>query len=271
MNENIRTLLVIGEDHESIAAKYSTSHPDTKYLSARVIDAAEIRGDFLVSILSEISSLQKPGCILSKSEKEKRLRYNKLSYFKYNAMSDMEFFQDFTRNWEHDSEGNAYSDYNPYAMYMDEKCYDDQIRRDQSLNSFVSRPFVLKDGSRVFSAKVGDVDWEKTNNFPEASLIWDLSVEGRAPKTDKEKYLQMQYVELDAYFRRFMNKEDFLKRHRLFSTHFVATKYGCISNTYYDNHWSIAYYNRFLRYLDSSERITLYDVLPSLSIAEILL
>lgn len=256
MASNFRTLLVIGKDHERIAAKYSSNTRVDKYQRHELNQAPKIHQEYLALIQSSIDALK------DKEGQEGMLSAYEDLYEEYKAMDDFEFFQVISSGCEFDEDGNAISDENPDAHYEYERCYDDRIRKDQSFEAPFSDPLILKDGTKAYSAKVGDVDWSKVHLYkaPIYEAVWEMCVEGRKPRNEDEEVGYNVMSNKKLYFQNFRNKEEYVGHCTAFWTYGVATEDGYTECSGRDIDWTNGFYDRFIKNLDPSETVSIYEM-----------
>lgn len=133
--------------------------------------------------------------------------------------------------------------------------------------------------SRVNTACIKSIDWEKLNKLSEAdeaywSRFWDIAIEGKEKTAlEKEKHKFIVLYKKEYYLENYRNKEKFLERAGKFATHAVITpdrkwheigKMGfwgiCVPGAEKGEEWELGFYDRFIKpYLDSDFKITIAD------------
>lgn len=256
-NQIFRIILVIGENHQEIIKKYSANTKIDSYLYLRRADAGKNKEKRL-KIIKEILNNDS---LLTDIQKE---AYQNV-YMDLKEMDDLEYFASITEGCTYDDEnGDAYSTENPNAYYKNERC--PQISLDKyGEESTFANPFMLKNGTISYTAKVDDIDWSKMhmiNTLP-YEIAWETVVEGRKPKTDKEKTIYSCMKNRINYFTdNFKSKEEYLKHSCSFWCYGVATNewYKEIDYTISDIEWTSTFYDKYIKTLKGDEVLTLYEV-----------
>ena len=255
MANSFRTLLVIGDNHEEIAAKYSLDTKVPKYLRYHFDDAAKLHKQDLKFIEAHIKAAQ--------DANHPMLDHFKDLYEEHLAMDDFEFYQQLTYGCTYDENGDAWSTENPDAHYQYEKCYDKRIRQDQRDEAPFSNPFILKDGLKVYSATKGEIDWAKVHmaNTDIYYSAWAVCVDDKEPETEDERLIKSSFSNRKEYFANFKNAEEYVQHSCAFWTYGVATaeKYMCgEQETAID--WTTNFYKRFIEPASPDTRFTLYEI-----------
>ena len=256
MSSRFRTVLVIGENHRDIAAKYSADTKVGKYERYELNQAPKLHREYIKSIEATIRRLE------GAEEFEKIVGMYRDMLEEYREMDDFEFFQVLTSGCEYDKDGNALSDENPDAHYQFEKCYDDRIRADQRFEAPFSDPLILKDGTKAYSAKAGDVDWPMMHmrKAPLYRVVWEVCVDGRPPENEDEETAYKVMNGRTAYFANFKDKEEYAGHCSAFWTYGVATEEGYTECGGNDIEWTNGFYDRFVKGLEPSETVSIYEV-----------
>lgn len=257
-NNYFRTLLVIGNNHESIAKKYSADHTGEPIIRYKKCDANKLH-ETHVNVLTEAIK----NCDKDSSEYE---YYNKMLRYIL-EMTDDEYFEylgddtafDFNEN------GDIITHYNVDAPYQFEKCYDKRIREDQRNEAPFCLPFILKDGMKVYSAKKGDIDWDKVHmaNTEIYENAWDICVNGKKPVTEEDKliYDNMCNDNTKEYFSNFKNKWEYVTHNCAFWTYAIATEEEYISGEDYDSiTWATKFYDTVIKPLPDDTMLTIYEI-----------
>ena len=258
MGNLFRTLLVIGDNPEEIAARYSADRKVDKYRKYELNEAPKLHRQYLELLEKSIKSLEGVGT----EKSEAALEYYKDIYDEYKEMDDFEFFQALTQDCDHDSEGDALTDENPDAHYCYEKCYNDRILKDQSFEAPFSDPFILKDGTKAYTAKVRDIDWAKVHKAkaPVYRAVWEICVDGREPENDDEKVAFDVMKGRDAYFANFRTVDEYVNHCSAFWTYAVASKDGYHECTGRDIDWTNGFYDRFIKPLNPDETVSVFEM-----------
>jgi hypothetical protein len=255
MNGGFRTLLVIGDNHEAIASKYSLDTKVEPYIRYKFEDAETLHIKYLNILEEMIKKYQAVSPSLSEKYKD--------MYDEYREMDDFEYYQQLTYGCNYDENGDAWSTQNPNAEYQYEKCHDKRIRQDQRNEGNFSIPFTLKDGKKAYSALKNEIDWPKNhmNNTEIYKAAWEICVNGKEPETDEEKLIKRNFSNRHDYFRNFKSVEEYISHNCSFWCYGVATecKYVCADM---DNaiEWTTNFYNRFVKNLPETERLSIYEI-----------
>lgn len=255
MTTSFRTLLVIGDNHEEIAAKYSLDTEVPKYLRYKFDDAEKLHKEHLKVIEAHILAAQETN--------HPMLDHFKDMYEEYLAMDDFEFYQQLTYGCTYDEDGNAWSTENPDAHYQYQKCYDKRIRQDQRDEAPFSNPFILKNSMKVYSAKKGEIDWEKMHmaNTGIYYAAWEVCVNDKEPETEEERLIKSNFSNRKDYFKNFKDADEYVQHSCAFWTYGVATadNYVCgEQSTAID--WTTNFYKRFIENMDDSTQISIYEI-----------
>lgn len=255
MANTFRTLLVIGDNHEDIAAKYSLDTEVPKYLRYHFDDASSLHIQELKMIEASIKAAQ--------SNNHPMLGHFKDMYDEISEMNDFEFYQQFTYGCWYDEDGNAWSRENPDAHYQYQKCYDKRIRQDQRDEAPFSNPFILKDGTKAYCAKKGEIDWNKMHmaNTDIYYSAWAVCVDNKEPETEEERLIKSNFSNRKDYFKNFKNADEYVAHSCAFWTYGVATEkeYKCGEQTTAID-WTTKFYDRFIKNLSDDTMLSIYEI-----------
>lgn len=291
MNKSvIRTLLVIGENHEEIAKKYSLDTVVEPYVRYKYDDACKLKKSHLNMLDKVLTSKE---LNLTKTQKEV---YREM-YLTIKDMDDFEYYQYITQGLKYDEKtGDALSTENPEAHYQYERCYQDKLENGEE--GWLSTPFPLIDGGKSYIAKVGDIDWDKIHLNPEAvdlyGCAWDLIVDYIPPKKledetdDNFKIREREYndtwifsvadknniepeqaaniftnmLNKSNYFNNFEDRDEYIKHSTSFWTYAVASKdkYESVTHKVSDKEWVRDFYKKFISKLPEDETVAIYEI-----------
>lgn len=287
----ITSLLVIGDNHKEIAAKYSLDTKVEPYVKFKRDDAEKMRKQHL-KFLDQLLTTDKV-----------KFTVNQKSYYKdlYQEIADMDDFDYYlyiSKGCTYDMDTmDAISTENPNAEYRGEKCYDNRFR-DNGIEANLTTPFTLKDGSKAYVAKKGDIDWSimhlRAENIDMYACAWDVVVnmppfeysedipeEERNASNEKikrnwiktccEKYnmdidmVNNIYVNMKdrmAYFNCFSDVDEYVRHSASFWTYGVATedKYYTVSHKISDKEWVRDFYGDFIENLPDDTTLAMYEV-----------
>ena len=255
-----RTILVIGDNHKEIAAKYSADTKVAPYVVMKYKDADKERKKH-VKLLETILT-------------DKRIElhssyYDELKeqYLFFSKMTAEEYFNLMTQEYSHDEKTNdAISTDNPNAFYKYERCQQHRLEVTGEEGDF-SDPFPLKDGTKSYSARFNDIDWDKIHRNPHVvelnKRVWELVVEDDEPKDEHEDYLKKTMFERISYFtNNFKTKEEYINHSTSLWYWGVATdkKYQEVNYKISDMDWCVNFFDRFLKNLNKTNPlITIYE------------
>lgn len=253
----IRTILVIGENHKDIIKKYSSDTEVEKYVLYKRDDAQLLQKKHLKFLESVLKS-DKLNLTSNQTDLYKTL------YLDIKSMDDFEYYRYITRGCTYDEKtGDAYSTKNPNAYYRAEKCYDDRLKK-YGEEAPCANPFKLKDGTQAYSAKKYEIDWEKHHMYNTVvyESAWELVVDDREPKNDKEKQIKENMANRMSYFMNFDSKEEYVRHSCSFWTYGIATndKYVEVDYTISDKDWVAGFYNKYIKPLPDDTLLTIYEV-----------
>lgn len=255
-----RTILVIGDNHKEIAAKYSADTKLEPYVVMKYCDAYNEKRKHL-NLLEKVLSdkrLDLPSSYYDSLKEE---------YLFIKNISSSEYFDIMTKECSHDEKTNdAISTYNPNAYYKYERCQQHRLEVTGEEGDF-SDPFPLKDGTKSYSAHFNDIDWEKIHRNPKVielnKRVWELVVENDKPLNDHEEYLKKAMFERINYFLdNFKTKEEYLKHSTSLWYWGVATeeKYEEVDYKVSDMDWCVNFFDKYLKNLKATNPlITIYE------------
>lgn len=232
MHKNI--VLVIGHDPEKIMSKFEVKkiQPFIKY---RITDASKIKQMQLL-YLNELN------------------KYNgNLNHLikQINDTDDIDYFYFFTRNLDHDCNGNA---------ICNEQ--DGKWRSYNIVNENYSFP--LKNGDYSNHSKKEYINWEAIHLNEEKkklySLTWDICHDIIKPSNDKELLIYNNMYKLKSYFSSFLSKDEYVKYNTSYWTNSVICNSEWFDMEDYDiKTWIISFYSKFIENLNAQEPLTIFE------------
>lgn len=252
-----RTVLVIGDDPDSIIKKYSADTKVDMHVVCHLDDSPKLRKQHL-KYMEGILTTDKIKLTDSQRENYKDM------YLDIKDMTDFEYYRYITSGCLYDEEnGDALSDVNPDAYYKSEKCYDKRLKKYGEESAF-SNPFKLKDGSLAYSARMGEIDWTLNHmcNTKVYEAAWELVMDGREPVDDMERNIKERMSNRVAYFMNFADKEEYVRHSCSFWTYGVAfaDRYEEVDYHVRDKDWVAGFYDRYINGLPDDTLLTIYEV-----------
>lgn len=255
-----RTILVIGDNHKEIAAKYSADRTVSPYVKMRLEDAEKEKKKHL-KLLETLFTDKR--IVLTQNQYD----VYKEMYLEISKMDSLEYFKAITEGCDYDeNEEVAYSVENPKAFYKYERCQQHRLEVTGEEGDF-SDPFPLKDGGKSYSAHFNDIDWEKIHRNPERiklnTRVWELVVEDDDPMDEREEDLKEKMIERIAYFtNNFNTKEEYINHSSSLWYWGVATekKYEEVNYKISDMDWCVNFFDTYLKGLEKTNPlITIYE------------
>lgn len=254
----MRTLLVTGKNHAEIAARYSADTRVNEYLFRRYTDAAELKENRLRLLREMIES-----GLVRMTESEREMRRDE--YLEIASMDVFENYVSMCKGCRFDEETfDAYSTENPDAKYKYEKCYQDRLLSTGEEGP-LSNPFILLDGTKSYSAKVKDIDWDMVHmhNTELYERVWAMCVDGETPINSSEREIYERMCMRRDYFSNFSDAEEYARHSCSFWCYGVIDKNGKYHEpdlTVTDKEWVSGFYDRFVKTLGQSDLLTIYEV-----------
>lgn len=256
MDFNFKTILVIGYNPALKIKLYSADTKVEPYVKFKYSE----RENLYKTHLAFAEELAK-----SDSVDDNRKKHWQEVCEALDEMTPEEFFEFHTRGLKIDEKtGDAISESNPVNYYMYEKCYDEDLK-ERGVEAPFSNPFKLKDGTKAYSARVNEIDWEKMHmaNTEPYKRAWELVVEDDSPKTEMDETIKRNMNGKKGYFLNFKDKDEYIK----YSCSFWC--YGVIDeDNQYDElgltggderEWIFSFYDRFIAPLRGDELLTIYE------------
>lgn len=253
----IRTLLVVGKNHEEIAAKYSLDTKVDKYLKCRFDEAEDLKNKHMGLIEKIISNKQ---IKLNNNQKE----IFKNMYLDLKEMEVFDYYVTVTKGCVYDEvNGDAYTTENPNAHYQYQRCPQKALEvRGQEAD--FSNPFKLTDGSISYTATKGEIEWDKMHKYNTElyARAYELAVEDAEPQDEQEKRIKERMQNRQNYFNNFSSKEEYVDYSCSFWTYGIAFEdnYYELDYTVSDKDWVVNYYDNFIKDLPDDETLTIYEI-----------
>lgn len=254
---SIKSLLVIGDNHREIVNKYSLYDINEKNIELNVVLQRKKEDiERLLEIYNSLDEVMKDNIDLDKIKSG----YSSL-IDKYKEMDGFEYYEMLLNTGKITQTEDL--KVNPNSKYQMPRCYDEEIQMNQDFEAPMVDPFILKDGSKAYSAKVKDIDWEIVH-LGKSDLyrtIWELCVNRREPVNDDEKNVIGMLGCNTAYWSKFKDVDEYIQHACAFWTFGIATESSYIACDENDgNNWINEYYSKYIETLNPDETITLYQI-----------
>lgn len=169
-------------------------------------------------------------------------------------MTDDDFYAELSYGKDLDENLNVLSTENPEAKF----------KGAEVATEADAYPFILKDGTKTFSAKLRDIDWEATKTDGSVyARTWDLIVRHAKVETEQDVQIYKNYDSLRRIAATFGTRDKYIAANTWFFTPYVATIekgeykwYVWDSKNFVD--WIIKFHDKFFSKLPEDTLITLY-------------
>ena len=241
------TVMVVGDNPESLMSKYGIGLQVPKYMKYKYLDAQQMKDNaikILEKIISEPKQFQLTGFQLDVLKEKLQQTKN---------MTSFDYYSTLTQGLEYDDEGNAWCDRNPDGKW---KTY--QIGRNLSI------PLVLKNNEEAYQARKGDVEWASLHmtNQELYQTVWALIKEGKKPSNEIEAQLFENMKDKDNYFSNFKTVEDYVIHNCAYWNYAFLDVNGWFdidSSGESSSDWIKNYFKRFIEPLSDDTLITIYE------------
>lgn len=240
------SIMVVGDNPDEIVNKYDLNKTVEPYVKYRYLDAKKYKSTaikVIEKLLSEGDKIPIKGNV--RESLKERLRTLK-------NMSDFDYYRELTDGMYYDDEGNAMSYENPDGKW-----------RTCRKGEHFSLPLILKNGEETYSARAGDVDWNKMNgaNKEVYEAAWEVVVEGRPPVTEDEETIAKVMGDKQNYFSNFKNKEHYVKYSTAYWNYAYVDENGWkdMDDKSDENEWITKFFDKFVRPLKPDDLITIYE------------
>lgn len=254
-----RSLLIIGDNHEELSLKYSQDCNKQEVVKYKLNEAPKLHQKYLVFLENLIKQLKdKPDY---PNKEEDILNYESL-YKDSQEMDDFEFYETLTYQQKCNEDGDVVVQENPLGFYKNQRCYDKQIKLNQDDEAPFLNPFILLDGTKAYSAKVGEIDWDIVHLGKSSvyEAVWEICVEGRKPNTPDEEVALKIMGGKDKYFSNFKTKEEYVGHCSAFWCYSIINENGYTECNGRDIDWTNNFYEKYIKPLSSDTLITLYEI-----------
>jgi len=164
-----------------------------------------------------------------------------------------EFWEDLSEGYDLDDDNNILSSENELAKVSS-----------FNIGKNLSVPFILKDGTTVFQARKGDVDWDKMHlhDYDMYIRTWELAMEGETPLNDVEKNIKKNMSNMRDYFMFFGDKETYASHCSAFWGYAFLGEDGIWYDLTYETNqieWVLGYYDTYIKPLPDDTLLTIFE------------
>jgi len=236
--------IAAGDNSSELMEYYNKNRKVEPYVVYRYADAEKLRQEYIANYQA----------MLEKTDNETEKEYINNSILDLKEMSNDDFYYDITEDMTIDPKtGNAISDVNKDGKFT--YC---------NIGKIFSVPFLTKDGREIFSAKKGDIDWEKIHlaNGYIYERAWDMVMNDSKPQNEEEQKIFDNMADKKAYFKKFETKENYVTSNTAFWGYaFVSDKTGWVEASECEDQfsWMANYYDVFIRNLSDDTLLTIYE------------
>ena len=241
------SVMVVGDDPAAITKKYDLNLKVEPYIKYRYLDAGKYKSTSIKALEKILSEADKISLPITTKEALK----NRLTELK--KLCDFDYYRQLTDGLFYDAEGNAISEENPDGKWK--TC---------RLGKHFSLPLILKDGSEAYSARAGDVDWEKmhNNNQEVYKAAWEIVVEGREPVGEQEETIAKAMGDKDVYFSKFKNKDAYVTYSTSYWNYAYVDEHGwkdIDSSGGDETEWIKGFFDKFVKPLKPDDMVSIYE------------
>ena len=241
------TVLVCGEDPESLLSAFDMKKKVETHVKYRYLDAAMMRDNSVKLMTSLIEDPKRIGL----SETQILALRERISALK--SMSPFEYYTSLTSGMFYDDDGNALTDENPNGKWYT-----------ASVGGNFSNPFILKNGEKTYQARINDIDWDAMNTGGRElfTRTWELMVESSEPRNDDERKIVENFTGIEKYFSNFKNKESYVRYSTLFWTYAFLDEGGWHDldmETESCDKWIEGFMERFILKIEGNQLLTIYE------------
>ena len=242
------TVLVVGDDPESLMAKYDKALKVKPYIKYKYLDAEKLKKNAIKMLSSVVDNADKFAM------SNYQLDYLKERLKAINGMSTFEYYRTITDGLYYDDEGNALSEENPEGKW-------DKY----NIGKNFSYPFKLKDGKEEYQAQVGDVDWDSMHMSVDAvrmfEIIWALVVDDDDPSDEEEVNIKKNWITKKNYLSNFSNVDQFVAHNCAYWCYAYLDENGWkdVDDEGDELKWVSNFFDRFIKPLKDGTKVTIYE------------
>ena len=242
------TVLVVGDDPESLMAKYDKALKVKPYIKYKYLDAEKLKKNAIKMLSSVVENADKFAM------SNYQLDYLKERLKAINGMSTFEYYRTITDGLYYDDEGNALSEENPEGKW-------DKY----NIGKNFSYPFKLKDGKEAYQTQVGDVDWDSMHMSVDAvrmfEIIWALVVDDDDPSDEEEVNIKKNWITKKNYLSNFSNVDQFVAHNCAYWCYAYLDENGWkdVDDEGDELKWVSNFFDRFIKPLKDGTKVTIYE------------
>ena len=244
IKHNILSVMVIGDDVDSLMNKYKLNAKVPQYIKYYYKDA-EVLKNKNIAYLNAILDINTDTI----NDNQKDCLKNRIDELM--AMSSDDFYFDLTYGLDYDNEYNALSIANPLGKWSSYK-----------IGDLFSPYLILNDGTMTHQSTNLNIDWKKTSseNIEMYSTAWDVIKGIIEPKTEIAKKIISNIDTIKTTLSPFSLKEEYVKFNTTFWTYAVLDKNGWVDmdDSNYIN-WVLKFDERFINHLKPNDTITILE------------
>lgn len=240
--------MVVGDNPDDVMRPYGPDVEVKPYIKFRYLKAESYKKSAIRTLNALLDESEKIGLSRTMEDTIKE-RVRTIS-----SQTPFEYYRALTDGMIYDEDGNALSDENPNLRWQ--TCH---------IGRNFSTPFILKNGEYSYSAKVSEVDWERTNteNRKLYEATWEICVDKREPVGEDEKIIQQSMQDKDAYFERFKDKDDYVTYSSSYWNYGYVDKDGWTDLSDFregnESEWIKGFIDRFVKPLGENETVSIYE------------
>ena len=245
MKNNILSVLVVGESPNEILKKYDSKETVQEYIKYKYADADKIKQnaeELIDTLIKRNDTLELTSFQFSALKERQKAIKN---------MSSFEYYQLVTEGLQYDNDGNALSTENPSEKFAQ------LFKNNESVE-----PFLLKNGTKTYSAKKKDIDWNKmlSNKLELYNKTWELAFENINPQNDGEEKIKQNMQNNIDYLKSFKDKNEYNKYCSSFWAYAIVDENDWKDvDTFHDDSkkWIENFYKLFIEKIDENKLLTL--------------
>lgn len=239
------SVMVIGDDPETIMSKYDMSKKVKPYAKYKYLNAKKIQESTLKILSNLLEDPKKIGL------NEFHIDYLRDRYKSIKALSPFEYYMTITNGMYYDENGDAMSDENPNGKWIT-----------AGLGKNFSLPLILKDGSESYQTLSDNIDWEKMKGDTRPYLVaWETVMDGRKPETEEEAKIYDLMKDKTEYLKKFGTKDSYVEYCTSFWCYAVVDENGWVDmgDSQNASTWIKDFTERFGKTLQTGQLVSIYE------------